>query len=139
MIRRAGEKDILLLMDWMRDFHAMSPYAESVPFDWVDTEETLLNMVKNENAVILFHQTGLIGGIVTPFFFNKSRTMAVETFWYAERDGKRLLKAFEEWADGMGADAVVMSSLGNDRQSTVDAIYRKLGYLPAEHQYMRIS
>lgn len=132
MIRQAGEDDIPVLLYWLSEFHRASFFDSVIPFDVSSTEDTIRKLLGGDNAVVLMHDYGVIGGLIVPFFFNDARTQAIEMFWYAKRDGAALMKAFEDWAVRNGADVTIMGSLPGERQDTVNMIYRRRGYSHGE-------
>lgn len=95
----------------------------------------LLEMIEDEDAVVIMHDHGVIGGsIITPYFNNTP--VAQELFWFAERDGMELLKAFEAWAYVEGAELVSMAGTGI-RPKALGRLYRQHGYSPRETFYVK--
>lgn len=135
MIRLAVEQDIPRLLAMGRKFHDVSPYAE-MKFDDDAVSELFRRMMASENAIILCHDFGFIGGVLTPFYFSPTTVAASELFWWAERDGMTLLSHFEAWAEVMGAACVTMSTLdGSDRLGRVMA---RRGYRAVERSFLRM-
>ncbi len=86
------------------------------------------------------HDYGLIGGSIDEFPFCNVR-VAKEIFWYAERDGTQLLKAFSDWAILMNVDVQLISSIEIPDRNT-KAIRRLLnmnGYHAVEETYVKES
>ncbi len=135
MIRLATEDDIARLLAMGRKFHAASPYAAHT-FDDDAMAEVLRRMMAADNSVVLCHEHGVIGGVLTPLYFSPATIMASELFWWAERDGMALLEHFEAWADVMGAAGVTMSTL--DGSARLDRIMVRRGYRGAERSLMRM-
>lgn len=97
--------------------------------------EMLAGMIDNPNAVVLMTDYGLIGGVLAPAYTNKNWIMAVELFWWAERGGIALLRAFEDWAAPL-AQEVRMTSLSSLERA--DALLRRKGFAPTEISYSKV-
>jgi hypothetical protein len=135
-MREATEDDIPRLVEMGRQFHAMSDYNWA-EYDPEAIASMLRGFIASDQACAYCHDHGVIGGVLTPLYFSPSNLIAVETFWWAERDGGQLLTAFEWWAETKGAKAMSMSRLEGKRDRVVDCILRKRGYSPAEHSYLK--
>lgn len=135
MIRRATEADLLALLPFAEAFHAYYPLTAGREFDPIAQARGLLSFIEGENSVVLMHDHGAIGGIVSPLWCDPSVKVATELFWWAERDGLALKTAFEEWARATGADYVQMISIFGKRD--VAPIYRRSGYMPVEACFVR--
>jgi len=83
---------------------------------------------------VFVHDDGVIGGELTPLKFGRA-LVAQEVFWWAERDGLTLLRAFESWAESKGADLICMAALERSRLSK---LYLRRGYQPKENFYVRV-
>lgn len=133
-VRLAGVSDLGQLVKWGQAFHSQSPWSDT-PFDPYKMKVVLLEMIEDEDAVVIMHDHGVIGGsIITPYFNNIP--VAQELFWYAEKDGMELLKAFEAWAYVEGAELVSMAGTGI-RPKALDRLYRQHGYSPRETFYVK--
>ena len=97
-------------------------------------------MIESEHACILVHEKGMIGGFLSPLFFDQKVILASEMFWWAESDGRLLLDAFEEWAEAKGASGVVMAAeqyADRSENDRIDSIYARRGYAPNERNFIR--
>lgn len=131
MIRAATEVDIPALVTMGAAFHA----ASSLPFDY-DADATaafLTGIVPAGGCFISPH--GMIGGVLAPAYTQPQWLMAVELFWWAERDGLALLRAFEGWARENGANEVRMTSLHS--LARADGLLRAKGFDPVEVSYRK--
>ena len=137
MIREAVEADIPELVEMARAFHAASHYQDAVPFIAGDVASTLETLIADDDGVVLRHDSGLIAGVIAPFFFNAGYRQAIELMWYATRDGRALLTAFEAWANERRAGCIIMGSLSSGRESRVAEIYKRRGYVPGETLYIK--
>jgi hypothetical protein len=63
--------------------------------------------------------------------------MMEEAFWWAEKDGKALLSAFEEESRKRGAHCLYLSTLENERSHVIDRVVRRSGYVPVERRYVK--
>lgn len=126
--------DIPRLVDMGRRFHAQSrmPFG----FDPQAVETFLAGMIASDAGTIICGDHGAIGGMLAPAYCDPRWTMAVELFWWAERGGLALLRAFAEWAAAKGAQEVRMTSLA--ALPRADAVLRRKGYAPTEISYQKV-
>lgn len=133
MIRPATESDIPALVAMGQKFSE----AAGTPFDKGDVAEFVSALIGSENGAVFVTDGGMIGGVLSPAYSCKSWLMAVELFWWAEdRQGIRLLKAFEEWAASRGASEIRMTTL-----AAIDGpqkIMARRGYAPIEISYQKV-
>lgn len=134
MIREATEADIPRLLGFARRFHeaAQQPFG----FDEAATDAFIAGLIEQPHSVVLIGDAGMIGGALVPAYCQPAWVMAVELAWWAERDGLRLLRAFEEWATDNAASEVRMTSLA--ALPRADAILRRKGYGAAEISYRKV-
>lgn len=137
MIRRAIEADIPALVEMGRKFHAMAPHGPMGAFDEAGVENVLRFLITSPSALVLTNGDGAIGGVLSPVYFNPSKTMAEESFWWARKGGKELLQEFERAARLMGADFVLLSTLENELSTVIDRVVSRVGYLPVERRYLK--
>lgn len=132
MIRKASEADMPDLLRMGRAFHT----ASGQPFGFnEDATRAFLSGVMSGGA-ILRNDGGMIGGVLAPAYCDPDWVMAVELFWWAESGGIALLRAFEGWAQGAGANEVRMTSLASlDR---ADRLLKAKGYSVAEISYRKV-
>lgn len=135
MIRLAEDADIPRIVAMGERFHALA--GHDIPYDREAVADFLRATMANPDAAVICHDHGMIGGVLVPLYYNPAAVMAVETFWWAERDGRSLLAAFEGWAHGRGAKRVVVSRLEGKGDRALDALFRRRGYAPMEHSYVR--
>lgn len=125
--------DLTRLIDYIREFHAASPWSV-LPYSTAVTRQNLQAMIASPESVIFVHDYGCIGGSLVPLKFSPG-LLAQEMFWWAEKDGLSLLSAFEKWAKAIGASAICMADLPESR---VAPIYRRRGYSRAENFYTKV-
>lgn len=132
--RLAGVEDLDKLIEFGHKFHARSPWSH-VPFNDYKMKTVLLEMIADEDAVVIMHDHGVIGGsIITPFFTDT--LVAQELFWYADKEGGALLDAFEAWAYVEGAEVISMAHTAI-RPKALDRLYQQRGYYPRETFYVK--
>lgn len=134
MIREATRADVPKILEWGKAFHdaAQHPFGH----DEEATRAFVDGLMESPLGVILTSETGMIGGVLAPAYSAPSWTMAVELFWWAEKGGVKLLKAFEEWAENKGAQEVRMTSLTN--LTRADELLKRLDYAPIEISYRKL-
>lgn len=135
MIRRATVEDIPRLVELGALFHAASPWR-TVTYDPDATANTVAGVITGAGAVFM-NDAGMIGGFVSPLWFNPAVKVAVEMFWWAPKDGRALREAFEQWATGEGATMIQGSALADENAERVDRIWRRAGYRRAETAYVK--
>lgn len=138
-VRPATLDDLPFLLDIGERFFAYSPYQGLVSYDREALAGFLAGMVENPQACVLRHETGVIGGLLTPIYFSSEARAAAELFWWADSRGGELSKAFEAWAVQAGATVITMSCLFGPgiNSAAFDRLYRMGGYRKTETAYMR--
>lgn len=139
MIREATLDDIPGLMVLGRSFHARSLWAQ-MPLDEGRVEQHIISIITGENTAcyVLDDLTGAVGVYIAPLYFTDA-FVAQEAFWYCEsRRGLSLMRKAEEWARERGAACMFMSRIEGLADERVDQIYRRDGYRPTEHTYMKV-
>lgn len=131
--RPARHSDIAVLVSYIRDFHSQSPW-KTLEFSQARTKLSFQTMLADPNQCVFLHDYGAIGGMLSQFPFGPG-TFAQEVFWWAERDGLSLFRAFESWAEEQGASAISMAALPDSRVRT---IYQRRGYRRAEQFYLKV-
>lgn len=134
MIRRADHDDVDAVVRFGADFHAYSPW-KSVPFDAEATAQFVGRLI--DNGVIFISETGMIGGLLNPLYFNPSHIVAVELFWWATKGGRDLMQAFEAWSEEQGASAIQFSALGDHQSERMAQLFDRAGYRKVETGYYR--
>ena len=125
--------DIPKLCEFIRAFHAQTPWG-AIPLSPASLKHGLQAMILAPDQCVFMHENGAIGGQVAPMKFS-AELMAQEVFWWAERDGLVLMRAFENWAKEKRAKVVCMASLSDPR---VAKFYGRRQYKPAEQFFMKV-
>ena len=127
MIREATSADIPVIVEMARRFHEAR--EDRFAFNPEDTARFAANLIASPVGVVLISERGFISGAVMGAPGNAANLTAHELFWWAEdRQGLRLLRAFEEWARDMGCADVVVSFPAGD--GVVGRILERGGYEP---------
>ena len=134
MIRKATHDDLSMVIDFGRDFHALSPWRE-IPFDADSTKDFCARLI--DGGVILLSDTGMIGGLLNPLYLNPSYVIACEMFWWAKSGGRELMEAFEAWGDEQGVFGFQFSALGDDKADRMDRLFDLAGYRKVETGYFK--
>lgn len=134
MIREATGADIPRIVEMGARFHAAGGIKAGYDQDAVS--RLLAELIEADAGCLLVSDSGMIGGALVPAYCDPSWMMAVEMFWWADRDGLQLLHRFEEWAAENGAQEVRMTSLASLPRA--DAILRRKGYAPTEISYQKV-
>jgi hypothetical protein len=134
-MREATLDDMPRLLEMGQRFHA----ASEMPcgFSNEAIAGLLTNLISEPSGAVLISGGGVIGGALSPAYCDPDWIMAVELFWWAEdRQGLRLLKSFEDWAEASGANEVRMTTLSS--LPSADRIIRRKGYQPTEISYSKV-
>lgn len=134
MIRTATHDDVPEIVRLGADFLAICPYSW-VPLDAAAFAAFVGGLI--DGGIILLSDDGMIGGLLTPFFFNPAYMIGAELFWFARSEGRELRAAFEAWAIDRGAACITCAGLANDREQAIRRIYTAAGYVPAEIAFVK--
>lgn len=137
MIRRASREDIPRLLEMGRKFSEKANLAGHVGYDPHSMVQTFEAMIANGHPLFV-SDTGAIGATCLPHPFNSEHIAAQELFWWSEgRDGLALLEALEKHCDEH-CHSLTMITLEAIRPEATGRLYRRRGYAPLEHSYVRI-
>ena len=133
----AQYQDIPLLVGLAKSFHERSMFAQFA-FSPEGARREFARMIRSHAAIILFHEAGMIGGVITEYPFCHV-SYAKEHFWYADEEGMVLLDAYIEWVNKKGADFCFMSAFRNEgtNPEAVARLYRSRNYVPIENSFVR--
>lgn len=136
-IREANHYDIPAMVEIGARFHAKSNVR--VPFCRESVAVTLGNLIDHEDGVVLIDGNAVAGALLHPAWFNHAHKTGQELFWWAEDgNGRHLFLALERWAKDRGADSFAMIALESLRPEAVGALYRRNGYHPTEHSFLKV-
>lgn len=81
------------MVDLLRDFHDEYEENFDIPFDGASAVKTIRHVMNN--GVVLAGKKCCIGGVVTPWLWNKDHMIAHVVFWKAKsHSGMRIFDAF---------------------------------------------
>lgn len=128
-MRPATVDDLPRLLEMGRKFHAQFPQRWA--FNEEDTAATFLALI--ESQFVAIDDGGFIAGVCQKNPLNRGWIIAKEFLWWSENGGgRRLAKAFRDWAVAQGADEIQWSHPhGNDRAARILAAMAA----PCEHVY----
>jgi GNAT superfamily N-acetyltransferase len=146
--RAATLNDLPALLQMGRAFFDESGFGAETSLDAESLEKTLRYLIESgEGAVFVAERTGAIvgcaGALRFPYYFNLACSAAQELFWWIAPEhrgsilGVRLLQALERWARDSGCATLTMISLPALEDSPAAALYRRMGYRPSEHNFIK--
>lgn len=137
MIRAAIEADIPALLEMGARFAEKAKLADHVGYEPADMRETFEALIRGGHPVFI-GESGAIGATSTPHPFNKAHIGAQELFWWSEgREGLRLLDALEGWCDE-NCHSLRMITLEAVEPERTGRLYKRRGYAPLEHSYLKV-
>lgn len=136
-VRAAEASDIEALVAIGERFHAMSPHRFMGEYDSSAMGRVLAFMIGSSSCAVFMNGSGVIGGTIAPLYFNPSRLMVEENFWFADRDGGQLLQSLLNWGHEMGANYLAMSTLENEKSEVIDKLMRRKGFVLLERRYLK--
>lgn len=144
MIRHAVPADLPELLRMGKAFHAVTGVADLIPLDEATLERTFLQLMQGGCLLVVEGENGLVGAtgaLLHPHYFNSAHITGQELFWWVDPDhrgiGAELLNALEAWVKEQGAHSFSMIALEALEPRRVGVIYRRRGYRPTEHSYLR--
>lgn len=137
--REATRKDIPALLVLGKKF------CSQLPMGFGYDENSLMNcfntMIDDSNSVIFISEdlSGMIGGMVYPYWINTSILTGNESFWFVDSpgDGLALWTKLEKWAKNKGVSFFQMMRLANS-EPRLQKIYERKGYIPLEHTHAKV-
>ncbi|MDB6455032.1 hypothetical protein [Falsirhodobacter sp. 20TX0035] len=129
-VNPARRADIPRIVDMIVALRASVQGPVEVDRDW--TARTVAQLMVSPSACVFVTRTGFIAGLLQPTLVSP-KPVAKELGWWSgdRRDGVRLLRAFEAWAEERGATLVQLSTAPDGPDLT------RLGYARAELAWVR--
>lgn len=147
MIRDATHDDIPQITKLGELFHVESGCGDIFEYSRDDTAKTLENLITGEDGILLVAERdgeiiGMCGGIAYPLYCNFAHKTGQELFWWMRPDlrdgtGRLLFDALESRARALGCHSWTMFALDTVKPELTGRIYRRRGYRPSEHNYMK--
>lgn len=130
----ATEADIPLIVDLCREAHPGSVWEDvAAGFSPEDAEISIRTLMDNPDATVLVCDRGTLWLARFPLWFNHAETITREVFFWATRGGDALRREGERWA---GPGLTVLSR-HDKTDPRLDTYYRRAGYRPIEHDFIR--
>jgi GNAT superfamily N-acetyltransferase len=142
-IREATVEDFPRMESCAREFFSQSRFLKGFdPGVFASTWAGLL--ASGAGAIFLLEDEneihGALGGVAYPDP-HTGDLLATEFFWFVSAghrgQGLRLLKTFETWARAKGCRQIRMAHLVDLMPEKLEAVYKRLGYAPAEVLYVK--
>lgn len=132
---KATPSDLLKIYRFAQKFHGVSPYGAFANIK----RECLMRVISKsiEQGCAFVHEHGVIVGLLTPLYFNDEVQVLQEVFWWAEKDGLKLLEEFEAKAVEEDCLAIQMAALTAMSADRVEKIYFRRGYTKMESYYIK--
>lgn len=133
-VRLAAEADLPLIVELGREAHIGSVWDDiEAAFDAESYEASCRHLMDGENSAVFVSERGTLWMAKFPLFFNHAETMAAEVFFYATKGGDALRREGKRWAEG----CLSTMSRHDKTDPRLDILYRRAGYRPMEHTFIR--
>lgn len=136
-VRRATEADIPRLLGYAQRFLDYHPITSQVPRDLAAVEAVLRKLLTADDGVLLVTDHGVVGGMINPMWCAPDVRVALELFWWADKGGLSLMRAFHKWATESGANIIQVAMIVGRKD--VSTIYDRMGFMPVELSFVRAA
>jgi len=148
IVRRAVEADLSQYLVLANRFHATSPVHNVIPFDDKGYSEFYRGALANEALALWVAEDsdaliGIAGAIAYPMYFSPTHKVVQELWWWLEPQsrgsgaGKEMFNAIDQWAKEVGAAALLMAALEDNRTEKMHNVYARAGFTPMERTFIR--
>ncbi len=141
-VREATKADIPRIVEMGERFFQASSFSDFSVYSEKHATKMARHLLEDEAGILLVTDdlSGMAGALVYPFYMTGSMT-AQELFWWVEPEhrgvGRLLLDAMERAAKGKGAETLNMAALDSLDYERVAAVYRRAGFRPSEHYWIK--
>lgn len=120
--------------------HLESRFGKIVPVDEASIQKLIFNVLSNEDdyiGIVALDGDKIVGymvGFITNYSFNENAYYAADEMVYVIPEyrgklvGKRILKAFQEWAESKGCLEAVIGTISEIATERTKKLYSKLGF-----------
>lgn len=145
-IRHAQSEDLDALSEIGTKFLQYSRYGKMVDPSSDDIRDGIKVMLDHGCVVVAEVDgkvVGAIGGTPVNLWFSRTTPVVAELAWWVNEEyrngsiGVKLLWAFEDWAQSIGARAICLSDLALEDGAPVSKILSKLGYSMVEQAHIK--
>jgi RimJ/RimL family protein N-acetyltransferase len=145
-MRYATQDDVLALVELGRPFVEQHPMLKGIAVSHESLATAISNII--EQGVVIVSEApdgsliGFLAGMIAPVWCAPDFKVAAELAWWMKpghRNGMaaiRMLRQFENWAEGQNAAQVVVSSIPSISQKVGD-LYDRMGYELIENSYRK--
>lgn len=130
----ATEADLPLIVELATEAHKGSIWEQvgTVP-DPKSIEASCLSLMAREDAAVFVCDRGVLMLARVPLWFDHGEIIAHEIFFYATKGGDALRREGQRWAgEGLGT-----LSRHETTDTRLESLYRRAGYVPIEHTFIR--
>ena len=144
IVRPATPADAPAIAEFGRAFVAASPYAGCAAVS--EAAVGAFMQVPNIGFWIAEEDgrpVGACGAVLFPLWWAEGIRLCQELFWWITPEARGtgasagLLRAMEEWASENGARYHFMVCLEDENAGRVGKLYRRSGYRPTEHSFLK--
>ena len=147
MIRVATEDDFDTLISLGEVFCSeLDNLPPNTTYVGEDVRSLLEGLTESPDGTLLLYETdgrlrGMIGLILNPFFFDNSKIVASEYFFYVDEEarsagiGSEIMEAGIEWAREHGASSMTMTSIAVNKPTNANEVFLKYGFKLFEQVY----
>lgn len=136
MIRHACFGDIPECLEWIKQANDRSEhYGRTVNERKVHND--LMERIMNPFALVLLGNGGLLVAIAVESYFGGMKT--ANEFFYAEKGGLSLLRAYKYWAKGWGPETMIDACLSFGDNERVQKLFEREGFRTVGPQMRLVS
>lgn len=129
----ATEADLPLIVELGREAHAGSVWDGLADFDPESYALSCRTLIEGDNSEVFVSERGTLWLARFPLWFNHAEALVSEVFFYATAGGDALRREGERWASGN-----LLTMARHDKTDPrLDSLYRRAGYAPIEHIWIR--
>ena len=139
-IRQGVEADFSQVLTLMKEFQAEILEDYGIDLSTLNFEE----MSKYIGTSFIAEEEGKIIGIIAGQFIKfpmVGEKIYQETIWFVKRNRRKcgllLMKTLIAWCKEQGVKFIVTSRIMNFKPESFDALYKKLGFMPYEVNYIK--
>jgi len=146
-VRDATPADVPMIAALGERFYHEAGWGDVASWDAESISRTLDHLVSNDDGIVVVLERhgairGMAGGMVYPLYFNFAHRTGQELFWWVDPEerigsGRLLMDELERQALSKGAESWAMIALEKVRPEATGLLYRRRGYRPSEHSYIK--